>query len=303
MARRRADLLPPELLDGLNDLEWVGELVARGLGSGIHPSPFVGRGEDFDRHRPYQQGDDLRHLDWRLLARTDRLYVRRYRETSNLRTTLVVDTTPSMDFPPDEPVSKLRFAAILAAALGRLARDAGDLPGLAQAGNPDPAQQFHPPRPGREAWHGLLHALTRLQAGTPVSLAPTLHQVGERVSAGGRVVIISDFLEEDGGAALLSEAAHLRARGDEVTAIRVLSPEELGQGKARDALYRDPEDPEVAIPGDPTRDPAYQERLRAYYRSLSQGLEQAGVRWWTARTTDPLLPLLRQWLRPPGGRP
>jgi len=298
MVRHRDDLLPPELLDGLKDLEWVGDLVARGLGSGIHRSPFVGRGEDFERHRPYQQGDDLRHLDWRLMARSDRLYVRRYRETSNLRTTLVVDATPSMAFPEDGSITKLRFAVLLAAALGRLARDVGDLPGLAVTGGQ--TANFLPPRPGREAWHALLHTLTHLTAGEPGSLAPTLHRVGQRVSAGGRVVILSDFLEEDDGAKVVSEASHLRARGDEVTAIRILSPEELGEGEKEDALYRDPEDPAVEIPGDPARDPAYQDRLTAYYGALSQRMGNAGIHWWEARTTDPLLPLLRRWLRDPG---
>ncbi len=296
----RDDLLPPELLDGLKDLEWVGDLVARGLGSGIHRSPFAGRGEDFERHRPYQQGDDLRHLDWRLLARTDRLHVRRYRETSNLRTTLVVDATPSMAFPHDGDVTKLRFATLLAAAFGRLARDAGDLPGLALAGV---TEGFLHPRPGREAWHALLHTLTHLAPGDPASLAPTLHRVGEEVRAGGRVVILSDFLEVDDGASVASEAAHLRARGDAVTAIRILSPEELGEGEGSDALYHDPEDPGVEIPGDPSRDPAYLERLSAYYGALSQRLGRAGVQWWEARTTDPLLPLLRSWLRAPGRGP
>lgn len=304
---RRDDLLPPELLDGLGDLEWAGRLVARGLGPGIHRSRMVGLGEDFERHRPYQQGDDLRHLDWRLLARTDRLHVRRYRESTNLRTTLVVDASPSMAFAgidlQDQPISKLRFAAILAAVLGRLARDTGDLPGLAISGGPGrgPADLL-PPRAGREAWHAFLHALTNLEVGAAGPLAPTLSRVGGMSRRGGRVVILSDFLEDDGGEAIWTEAGHLRARGDEVTAIRILTPDELGQGQRSDGLYVDPEDPGLALPGSPGGDAGYRERLAGYYRRLARRLEERGVTWWEARTTDPFLPLIRGWMRGEGTR-
>lgn len=304
---RRDELLPPELLDGLGDLEWAGRLVARGLGPGIHRSAMVGLGEDFERHRPYQQGDDLRHLDWRLLARTDRLYVRRYRESTNLRTTLVVDASPSMAFAGigegRAPLSKLRFAVILAAVLGRLARDTGDLPGLAISGGAGggPAQLLAP-RAGRESWHAFLHLLTHLETGKAGPLAPTLSRVGGMSRRGGRVVILSDFLEDDDGEALWTEAGHLRARGDEVTAIRILTPDELGEGERSDGLYVDPERSDLAVPGSPRGDAGYRERLGEYYRRLARHLEGRGVTWWEARTTDPFLPLLRGWMRGEGTR-
>ena len=306
----RDEFLPPELLEGLGDLEWVGKMVARGLGSGIHRSPLVGRGEEFDRHQPYQQGDDLRHLDWRLMARFDRLYVRRFRESTSVPTILVVDASPSMDFPPKtgesasgwaSSLSKLRYAALVAAALGHLAREGGDIPGLAVSGGTEGAPQILlPPRPGKERWRAVLYALDALAPGVPASLAPLIRQVGEAVRAGGRVVILSDFLEEDGGRAVVREAGALRARGDEVFAIRILTPEELGEGRSKDALYQDPEDPSVAVPGSPSGDPGYRERLQAYYGALARSLEDRGVTWWEAGTTDPLLPLIRGWIRGEG---
>ncbi|TVR58543.1 MAG: DUF58 domain-containing protein [Gemmatimonadales bacterium] len=305
MAGRRDELLPPELLDGLGDLEWVGRLVARGLGPGIHRSAFVGLGEDFEHHRPYQQGDDLRHLDWKLLARTDRLYVRRYRETTNLPTTFIIDASPSMDFAGVEEgsggLTKLRFAALLVAALGRLGRNAGDLPGLAVTGGSG-GEPLHllPPRPGREAWHHFLHTLDTLEAGEASPLAPVLTRVGELGRRGGRIILLSDFLEEDGGRELWTQAGHLRARGDEVTAIRILTPDELGEGLEVDGLFADPEAPDAPVPGRPRGDEGYRERLSAYYTLLARNLEERGVQWWEARTTDPLLPLLRGWLRGQG---
>jgi len=306
---REEELLPPELLDELGDLEWAARLVVRGLGPGIHRSSLVGRGEDFDRHRPYQQGDDLRHLDWKLLARTDRLHVQRFRESSSLRAVVVVDASPSMDFASsaEAGVTKLRYAALLAAALGHLLRLAGDRPGLMITGGREggPAT-FLPPRSGRERWHAFLHALSRMGPGQASSLGPMLEEVAEGMPAGGRVVVLSDFLEDDEGEAVVRTLGLLRARGDEVTAIRILTPEELGEGPGEDALYTDPENPERRIPGAPARDEGYRSRLQAYYGRLARSLTERGVDWYEARTTDPLVPVLRSWLQetrympPPG---
>ncbi|MEX2530667.1 MAG: DUF58 domain-containing protein [Gemmatimonadota bacterium] len=299
--KARDELLPPELLDELADLEWVTRMVARGMGGGIHRSVFVGAGEEFERHRPYQQGDDLRHLDWRLLARTDRAYVRRFRESSNLHAMIVVDASPSMDFAGHAGggVGKLRYATFLAAALGHLLRSAGDLPGLLVTGGRggQPAALL-PPRAGPEPWRRLLVALDQIAPGHPGPLAPALETVGSVLVRGGRVVVLSDFLEDDAGAALARSAAHLRARGDEVTAIRILTPEELAEEGGEDALYHDPEDPGLELPGSPDRDPRYRAALDRYYAELARLLTGHGVVWHEVRTTDPLLPLLRSWFQP-----
>lgn len=294
---REEDLLPPELLDELGDLEWAARLVVRGLGPGLHRSKLVGRGEDFDRHRPYQQGDDLRHLDWKLLARTDRLYVQRFRESSHLRAMMVVDASPSMDF-GGAGITKLRYAVLLAAALGHILREAGDRPGLTLGGGPGGGMgRFLHPRAGREPWRAYLHALSEAEAGEKGSLAPILEEVGDRLPAGGRIVILSDFLEEDDGHGLVRSAGLLRARGDEVTAVRILTPEELGERGGEDALYTDPEDPERRVPGAPGRDRAYRLRMEAYYRQLARALEERGVHWQAVHTAQRLVPVLRRWLR------
>jgi uncharacterized protein (DUF58 family) len=118
----RADFLPPGLLEHLGGLELVARTVVRGFQAGIHRSPLRGAGEDFAKHRDYQQGDDVRYIDWKLYARTDRLHVREFEERSNLQCYLVVDTSASMDFAEAGGVTKSRYAAFLAAALAHLSR-------------------------------------------------------------------------------------------------------------------------------------------------------------------------------------
>jgi uncharacterized protein (DUF58 family) len=289
------DLLPPELLDGLRDLDWIARILARGTSAGIHRSPFSGMGEEFDRHRPYQQGDELRHLDWRLLARSDRMHVRRYRESTNLRALVVLDATPSMDFAAGGGITKLRYGVLLAAALGHLLHRMGDLPGLAVLDGRGSGTTVRP-HAGKEARDRFLHALERVAPGPPAPLAPLLERAVDLLPPGGRVIVLSDFLEDDDGEAVARAAGSLRARGDEVRAVRILTPVELGEREGGDALYEDPERPGLRVPAAPGEDPGYRERLDAYYRALARSFEERGVIWHEVSTAEPLLAVLRRWV-------
>ncbi|HEX8360292.1 MAG TPA: DUF58 domain-containing protein, partial [Longimicrobium sp.] len=116
----RNSFLPPRLLERLGGLEVVARTVVRGFLAGTHRSARRGAGEDFAKHRDYQQGDDTRYLDWKLFARTDRLHVREFEEHSNLAAYLVVDASLSMDFADGDDPGKLRYASFVAAALAHL---------------------------------------------------------------------------------------------------------------------------------------------------------------------------------------
>ncbi len=301
----RLELLPPELLDGLRDLDWVTRMVARGLGAGLHRSPRAGLGEEFERHRPYQQGDDLRHLDWRVMARSDRLQVRRFRETANLRAMLVVDASASMDFAGNGEgagVTKARFAILLAAALGHLLLQGGDRTGLSVLDASGPRVAV-PPGEGRGARGRLLHALESVTPGGVGSLAPLVERAAAQLRGRGRIVVLGDLLEDDGGEALVAALGRVAGAGHEAEVIRILTLEELGEAVKEEGLYLDPEHPERKVPGSPATDPGYRQRLQAYYGGIREALEDTGIRWREARTDDPLLPLLRSWLRRgiPGG--
>ncbi|MBW3534399.1 MAG: DUF58 domain-containing protein [Gemmatimonadetes bacterium] len=222
------DLLPPEVLEGMGSLEMVARIVVRGFVGGLHRSPFLGSGEDFSRHRVYQQGDDVRRLDWRLYGRTDRLHVRLFEERSNLQSFLLVDASRSMDFAGDGAVTKLRYGQFVAAALAHLMLRAGDAVGLASFGS---RTAFHLPsrnRPGH--LHQLLLALERLESGGDGSASGSLDEVGGFLRRRGRIVLVSDCLEDDDGERLLDAVARLRARGDEVIVVRPSTPAELGEG-------------------------------------------------------------------------
>jgi len=290
----RSDFLPPGLLEHLGGLELVARTVVRGFQAGIHRSPLRGAGEDFAKHRDYQQGDDVRYLDWKLYARTDRLYVREFEERSNLQAYLVVDASASMEYAGAGGVSKLRYASYLAAALAHLMIGAGDAVGLAAFGA-EP-RLLLPPKARKGHLHDLMLNLERLHPGGTAGAADLLDRLGTSMRRGGRVIVVSDFLEDDGGEALVAAAGRLSARGDEVIALRVLTPEESGDAAPDAGLYFDPEHPRREVPATPRIDAGYAARVAAYYASLADRLRERAVEYVPVSTTEPVEQALVAWI-------
>ena len=289
-----AELLPAEVLERLGSLDLVARTIVRGFISGLHRSPFLGSGEDFSRHRSYQQGDDVRRLDWRLYGRTDRLYVRLFQEDSNLQGFLLVDASESMGFVGDGAVSKLRYAEFVAAALAHVMLRSGDAAGLASFGD-DTA--FHLPsrnRPGH--LHDLLLGLERLTRSGTGRASDALDEVGAALRRRGRVILLSDCLEDDDGEALLGAVGRLRARGDEVIVVRIATPVELGESAPGPARFFDPEHPRTTIDAVPGADAGFRARVAAYYEGLRRGLEERGAEYVPLTTTTPLVTALGGWL-------
>jgi len=294
-ASAHASFLPPGLLERLGGLDVVARTVAQGFVAGIHRSPKRGAGEEFARHREYQPGDDVRRLDWKVYGRTDRLYVREFRERSNLGAVLAVDATASMEYAGPGGVPKLRYAAYVAAALAHWMLGAGDSVGLATFGR-EAALEL-PPRSRRGQLHDLLLRLERLRAGGDAPAAAALDRAGERLRGPGRVVLVSDLLEEGDGEATVAAVGRLRARGDEVVVFRVLTPQEEGTRPPGAGLYFDPERPGPGTPAAPDADPGYAERVRAYYDGLAARLRERGAEYVPLSTAEPVERGLIRWAR------
>lgn len=287
-----ADFLPPRLLERLGGLDVVARTVVSGFHAGVHRSPHRGAGEDFARHREYQQGDDVRHLDWKLYARTDRLYVREFEERSNLAAWIVVDSSLSMGFAGAGGVAKSRYAAYVAAALAHLMLRSGDAVGLATTGG----GLLLPPRTRRGHLRDLLLRLEGVRPAGSEGAAGVLDRVGAALPRRGRVVLVSDLLDDDDGAASVAAAGRLRARGDEVIVMRVSTPEELGEEAPGPGLYFDPERPARELAASPAADPGYARRVAAYYDALSSALRERGVEYVPLSTAQPVEEALVAWV-------
>jgi uncharacterized protein (DUF58 family) len=223
----------------IGDLELVARIVVDGLVSGMHRSPFHGYSAEFSQYRHYQQGDDLKYVDWKLVARTDRVYTKQFRETTNMAAMLVVDSSASMAFPiagsrgdaAGGAPSKFRYAVIAAAALAHLITRQGDAIGV-QAGD-----RFIAPRAGRHHLRGVLAALSSLGAGGVWSGAEAVRRASERLKRRGLLLVFSDFYDEE--ERTFAELRRAHRRGHEVVVFQILARDEIELPYRRDVELTD----------------------------------------------------------------
>ena len=225
---------PPEVLAGIADLELVARMVVEGLVSGLHRSPFHGYSAEFSQYRHYRPGDDLKYVDWKLVARTDRLYTKQFRETTNMASAIVLDTSGSMNFPGKQvrpAVSKFRYAVMAAAALAHLISGQGDAVGLL-AGD-----RFLAPRAGRQHLRGLLAALSSLTASGSGSVMDNVRRASERLKRRGLLLVLSDFYDDE--ERTLAELRRAARMGHEVVLFQIVSREEIELPYRRDLEFAD----------------------------------------------------------------
>jgi uncharacterized protein (DUF58 family) len=214
-------LLSADVVSAIEDLELAARLVVEGLRAGPHRSPFHGYSSEFQQHRPYRVGDDLKYLDWKLLARTDRLYTRQFRETTSMSVMLVLDGSASMAF-PEEGVSKWRYASVIAAALAHLVVGQGDGVGLlAMAGD---RLTYLPAKGGRPHLRSLIATIDKLRPSGSWSPARGITRGAELLKRRGVVLVISDF--QDGEEETHRELRRVAGHGHDVAMLQVVAPDE-----------------------------------------------------------------------------
>src|SRR5688572_32881440 len=219
----RADLHDPASLAALGHIEIVARWIVDGFMSGLHRSPRKGFSVEFADYRPYQPGDDLRYVDWKIAARSDRWVVKQYEEETNLRATIILDVSRSMDWRGggEEPrLTKRAYAEQLAAALGLLLLRQRDAVGLIRFD--DAVRTSIPPRARSGQWRRLVAALAEPGNGRASDLASALGQAARLVTRRGMVILISDLLVDVDTA--LPAMRGLRAAGHDVTVLHVMDP-------------------------------------------------------------------------------
>ncbi|MCB9591750.1 MAG: DUF58 domain-containing protein [Sandaracinaceae bacterium] len=276
--------LDPETAKRVANLTLQARKAVDGLLSGIHRSPHRGASVVFVEHREYRPGDDLRLLDWRAYARSDRHQIKRFEQETHLRATLVMDRSGSMAYGGEGRRTKAEHAATLLGALAFILVRQGDAAGLSVI---DSAVQKRLPPRTRPAH--LEEVLTELaqppERGTPTGLHAALSEVAERARRRGLIAIASDLLDFDEAA--LSPLSHLVGRGHDVVVFQVLDPDEL------ELPFEDPARFE-GFEGEPSLD-ADPEALREAYRAEIDRFVEAcrhrctsvGARWVLARTDEP----------------
>jgi len=236
VSQDRARLLDPRFVSKLSRLDLKARLVVEGFLTGLHRSPYHGFSVEFAEHRQYMPGDPLRHLDWKVLAKSDRKYLKQYEEETNLRASLLVDTSASMAY-GSAGITKLDYARQLAAALAYLMLTQNDAVGLFAFAQ-GRGEQI-PPRSTMGHLRPLLLLLERLAPAGGTDFAASLHSLAERMTRRGLIVLFSDLLDEP--ERIEAAIHHFRHRKHEVLVFHILDPQELLFSFEREAVYIDSE--------------------------------------------------------------
>lgn len=219
-------MLNPDYTPGsiihLGNLRFKAKTIVEGLLLGLHSSPYHGFSVEFSQHRPYMSGDDIRHVDWQLYAKTDRYYIKQYEEETNLNTYIMVDNSASMAYASDGNISKFDYARLISAALSYLLINQNDAVGLSIFN--DKPEILYPPKAVRSYINELLVALEKTKCSNTTGTAKALELICEKMSRKGLVVLISDLLDEKEN--IMKGLKHLRYLGHDVLVIQLLDPQE-----------------------------------------------------------------------------
>lgn len=246
-----ARFVDPQVLARIGNLELVARSVVDGLINGMHRSPFFGASTDFAEHRGYVPGDDIRRVDWRVFARTDKYYIKEFEADSNANFSVLLDVSRSMAY--GSRVSKLDYARTLAGCLTYLVHKQRDRVGLVTF---DDRVVEHVP-PSARHLDVVLHALDRARAERPGRLGPPVRRLAEHFGRRGIVVLVSDFYEEPD--VIFDAVGPLRLRGNDVVLFHVLDPAEVDFSFAEPSSFEDLESGErVSVVPE-----AFAERYRA----------------------------------------
>ena len=206
----------------LNSISMKAKLVVEGYIIGQHRSPYHGFSVEFSEHRSYEPGDEIKHIDWKLYGKTNRLYVKRYEEETNLRAHLILDTSKSMSYTSNK-VSKLDYGSYLLAALSYLMISQQDAAGVVLFD--EKIRSFIPPKSTPSHLNTLLNILDAPKPGNDTKIESVLHQMAERINKRGLVIIISDLLDEPKN--VFKGLKHFRHRKQEVILFHILDRNEL----------------------------------------------------------------------------
>jgi len=278
-----ARYLDPAIVARLGTIDLKARTIVEGFLTGLHRSPYKGFSVEFAEYRQYLPGDDLATLDWKVFARSDKHFVKKYEEETNLTCHLLIDVSRSMGYGSGE-ITKLQYASYLTGALAYLMHRQRDSFGLLAFDDSISALLPASARAGH--LRAVLLALERLKVGAGTDVAKPLHDLAAAVRKRGMVVLVSDLLDDPKN--VLEGLKHFRYRGTDVIVFHILDPFELKFPFEQAARFRDMETAEevMAVPGSVRQD--YVERMQdliAYYR---RELGLTGIDYCLLDTSQPL---------------
>lgn len=276
--------LQPDIVAKLNNMSLRARLVVEGYIIGMHKSPYHGFSVEFAEHRTYGPGDEIRYLDWKLYGKTDRFYIKQFEEETNLRSYIILDTSKSMTYASGK-VSKLDYSSYLSAALAYLMLRQQD--GVSLTLFDEKVKGYVPPRSTLGHLDTLLVELEHLETGPDTKIAPTLHQLAEKIKKRGLIILISDLL--DNPEEVITGLKHFRHKKNEVIVFHILDRQETEFDFSTRTRFHDLESGEEITTEPWHIQKAYQEVVRQfqhYYKTKCRKRNIDYVPLFTDQTLD-----------------
>ena len=279
----RAKLIDPQALMSVRSLELRARAVVEGFWSGLHRSPYHGFSVEFTEYRQYSAGDDPRYLDWRVFARSDRYFIKKYEDETNLRCHLLVDQSRSMTF-GTRGYTKSEYAATLAATLAYFLHLQGDATGLLTFD--EKVREYLPARHRFSHLRQIMLALEKPAGGAATDLLAPLERATALLRKRGLVVVLSDFLAPLGQ--LERKLIALTASGHDLCVFQVLDPAELNLGLEQPALFEDVESARTVYVDPAAARASYMKKLTEHIEQLRATCRKLGVHFQPVQTAEPL---------------
>ena len=288
---RERRFLDPAVIARLGTIELKARMSVEGFLSGLHRSPFKGFSVEFAEYRQYMPGDDLSTIDWKVYARSDRFYVKKFEEETNLDCHLMIDVSGSMAY-GSRGITKFEYGACLAGSIAYLMNRQRDAVGLTAFNDRIVSMLPASARPGH--LRGLLVTLDQLTVGQETDLSRPLHQLAESLTKRGMVVMISDLLDDPD--AVIRGLKHFKFRGTDVLVFQVLDPDELEFPFDRATRFEDLETSEeiTAAPG--VVRAHYLKEIGSLVERYRRELGASGIDYRLITTAEPLEMALLSYL-------
>ena len=281
----------PLALSKIANLELRARLVVEGYYSGLHKSPFQGFSVEFAEHRQYMPGDDIRHIDWRVYAKSDRYYIKEYEEDTNLRCYLLLDASGSMQF-GSRGMTKLEYGCNVVASLTYLMLRQQDAVGLLTFD--EEIKRYIPPRSHTRHFKVIIDELQNTKARKETNVAKVLHEFAERIRRRGLIIVISDLFDDP--KRILVALQHFRHKKHEVIVFHLMDEEELTFPFQRLVLFEDMETGRRILSDPRAYKKTYQKQLGEYLNTLKQGCLQHNIDYVRITTSTPYDAALTSYL-------
>ena len=282
----------PKVLAGISNLSLRARWVVEGIMSGIHRSRSKGFSVEFEEHREYSPGDEIRRIDWKALGKFDRYFIKEYEDETNLRAYLLLDTSASMDYSSDG-ISKFDYGCTLTASLAYLILRQQDAAGLVTFSNR--IENIIPPRAKRDYLTQIVHALENHRPGGETNVGRILEEIAGQVKRRGIVILISDLLDEP--AQILKGLRLFRFKGNDVIVFHILDQAELDLPFEGNILFEDLETTTLNVIADPRAiRQTYRQVVEEFTSQMRKECYDSSIDYQLISTSTPLDQALASYL-------